>query len=162
MLFVWRLQCEPAGRADCTVLQLANSGAKGTGPRRARPGRNRIGPGIEALAAPARVNRHQKIPLTLNITNAGNAVWYRNSSLSHQVRIGVWMTGTDGNNLGREPARYYLPKDVKPGESVTVPLDIPAVHKPGQVEIHIDPAKEFCFWFREKGSPEKIIPLEIE
>jgi len=118
--------------------------------------------GIEVLAAPACVNRHQKIPLTLNITNAGNAAWYRNSSLSHQVRIGVWMTGTDGNNLGGEPARYYLPGDVKPGESVNVPLDIPAVRNPGSAEIHIDLAKEFCFWFREKGSPEKIVSVEIE
>jgi SAM-dependent methyltransferase len=118
--------------------------------------------GIGVLNPPTRVNCYQIVPLAVSIINEGNATWYRNGSLSHQVRIGVWMTASDGTNLSGEPTRFSLPKDVRPGEAVSISMDVPAFRKAGPVKIHIDLVKELCFWFREKGSPEKIVPIEIE
>lgn len=117
---------------------------------------------IDVLRAPSRVNRRQKIPLALRVTNVGDAVWYRNFSSSHYVWIGAWLTDKDGRKRGGEPIQFLLPKDVMPGESVHVSLEIPAFGKPGPAEVHLDLVKELCFWFRHKGSPEKIVPLEID
>jgi hypothetical protein len=76
------------------------------------------------------------------------------------VRIGVWISSEDGRNRGGEPARFKLPKDVNPGDKAIVNLDLLPFKEKGKFHVHIDLAKEFCFWFREKGSEVKSVPIE--
>jgi hypothetical protein len=115
---------------------------------------------MEVMNAPARVKSEDRFEIAWKIKNAGNVPWYRNSSRSHMVRVGVWILRGDGRNRGGEPARFKLSKDVNPGEEIPLTLDIPPLKEKGKFHVHIDLAKEFCFWFREKGSAVKIVPIE--
>jgi hypothetical protein len=115
---------------------------------------------MEVLNAPAQVKSEDRFEIALKIKNAGNAPWYRNSSRSHMVRIGVWISREDRRNRGGEPARFELPKDINPGEEFPVNLDLSPFKEKGKFRVHIDLAKEFCFWFREKGSAVKSVPIE--
>ena len=115
---------------------------------------------MEVLNAPAQVKSEDRFEIALKIRNAGNVPWYRNSTWSHSVRIGVWISREDGRNRGGEPARFELPKDVNPGDKAIVNLDLPPLKEKGKFHVHIDLAKEFCFWFREKGSEVKSVPIE--
>lgn len=117
---------------------------------------------IATIDPPSRVRRGEAMSITVTIRNTGDAVWYTNSSTSHMVRVGVWFSTNDGRHLTREPARIGLPHDLRPEESVTlqVQVEAPAVLEPGGVQLHVGLVKELCFWFRDKGSADHIVPME--
>jgi hypothetical protein len=79
------------------------------------------------------------------------------------VRIGAWLTSSDGRDLTGEPVRFDLPHHVRPGEQANLSLRLtaPRVHD-GAVRLHVGLVKELCFWFRDKGAAELAIPLAYE
>lgn len=114
---------------------------------------------IEILDGVERVEAEESFRLRLRVENTGDAPWFRNSSQSHMVRVGASWVDSDGNDLGPDIPHFELPCDVRPGESVEAALLIPAVRKKGSLYLQIDLVKELCFWFREKGSDAKQLPL---
>ncbi len=58
--------------------------------------------GWDVVRAPARVGPGSEFAVSLNVRNEGDATWYRNSSRSHRVRVGAWLTAEDGRNLTGE------------------------------------------------------------
>lgn len=114
---------------------------------------------LEVVYAPPRVDSGSRFMVTLKVRNEGDAVWYRNSSRSHRVRLGVWVTGEDGANLTGEPIRFSFPRNLEPGDEVRMDLDIPPIGKSGSLSLRIDLVKEHYFWFGDKGSPSLTIPI---
>ena len=95
--------------------------------------------------------------ITLMIRNAGDAEWFADPSRSHMVRVGAWFGTRDGRNLTGEPPRFVLPHSVKPGQVVRVPVQLVAPE--GAQQLHVGLVKELCFWFRDKGGADFVLPL---
>jgi len=116
---------------------------------------------FKEFRVPSRVKAGADFPVSLTLRNEGDIAWYRNSSRSHIVKVGAWIANSQGNVLGGEPQRITLPRDVAPGEEITVEAKVPAPLEKGAYLLHFDLVKEFCFWFREKGSPVPAAPFDV-
>ena len=73
------------------------------------------------------------------------------------VRVGVWWSATDARNLTGEPIRFELPRHIRPGEEFT--LSLPLVMPPDAAHLHLGLVKEMCFWFRDRGSADSVVPV---
>ena len=104
----------------------------------------------------------QPFTIAATIRNAGNVTWFANPSRSHTVRAGAWFSTRDGRNLTGEPIRFPLPRHIRPGEQVTLPLQLTAPGRVDGLQLNLGLVKELCFWFRDKGSPDRTIPTEYE
>ncbi|MBC7333014.1 MAG: hypothetical protein H5T85_00880 [Actinobacteria bacterium] len=90
--------------------------------------------------------------IKIEITNTSDFTW--KSIGNNMVRIGYHFYGQDVayseyDNTTRTP----LPKDVAPGESITVEVLINDIKEKGIYVIQIDPVLEGKFWFSAKGVP---------
>lgn len=115
--------------------------------------------GLDVIRAPARVDSDSEFSISVKLRNEGDLTWYHNSSRSHLVKIGVWVTAEDGRNLTGEPIRFSIPRDMKPGNEVVLDLDLPPIEEKGSFRLHVDLVKENYYWFRDKGSPLLAIPI---
>ena len=112
---------------------------------------------------PPRVARGDQFAITLSILNRGDATWFAGGAKSHCVRVGAVFVTADGTNLTGEPQRFSLPEHVGPQQRVsvrmelTVPFDAP----PGRLRLRIGLVKELYFWFRDVGSPEVEIEVDL-
>lgn len=116
---------------------------------------------IEVLEYPERVRADQGFILRVRIGNAGDTVWYRNSSLSHMVRVGVVIRDADAKIVDLGLPHFELPRDIRPGERAEVEAAIPPLYRIGSFAIHIDLVQELRFWFKDRGSEEKVLGLEV-
>jgi SAM-dependent methyltransferase len=110
---------------------------------------------IDVLDSPGKVGSQRSFEVRLRIENTGDAPWFRNSSQSHMVRVGVSLLDPERKSLGLDIPHFELPRDVGPGEAVEVTLVFPPLQKKGKIYIQFDLVKELCFWFGEKGSAVK-------
>jgi SAM-dependent methyltransferase len=98
-------------------------------------------------------------PITVEVVvrNCGNATWFAGPGRSHVVRMGAWWVAHDARNLTGEPLRFELPRHVAPGESVPLRLTLAPPH--GAAALHLGLVKELCFWFRDRGGADVVVPL---
>jgi len=68
------------------------------------------------------------------------------------VRLGGQLCAEDGTLINRDFARVDLPRAVGPGERVDVPIDIPALDRPGRYQLKFDLVYEGVDWFERCGS----------
>jgi SAM-dependent methyltransferase len=108
---------------------------------------------IDVVGFPGKVNSLRSFKIQLRVENTGDVPWFRNSSQSHMVRVGVSLLNPERRSLGVDIPHFELPRDVGPGEAVELTLAFPPLQKKGPVYLQFDLVKELCFWFREKGSP---------
>lgn len=84
---------------------------------------------------------------TLTVTNTGTMTW--NAAGANPVRLGVYFGGssdTPGTGAS-EPARVNLPRDVAPGESVALSVELPAPTTAGNFTLRHRMIKEGVKWF---------------
>ncbi|MEA3335926.1 MAG: peptidoglycan recognition family protein [Chloroflexota bacterium] len=104
------------------------------------------------------------LAVSLKIRNGGSKTWRRRGS--KPVRIGFRWTTLEGEPVPVDDARESrtpLPRDVKPGQSVTiddVPLAVP--NRTGQFELRWDLVEEGVSWFRDQGNPEYVHRVTVE
>jgi len=60
-----------------------------------------------------------------------------------------------------DDGRARLPRDLKPGESVDVTLDVTAPAAPGSYLLDVDLVQERICWFAERGSRTGRVPVEV-
>jgi len=68
------------------------------------------------------------------------------------VRLGGQLCTDDGTLINRDFARVDLPRAVGPGERVDVPIEIPALDRPGRYQLKFDLVYEGVDWFERCGS----------
>ena len=78
------------------------------------------------------------------------------------VRLGAQLCDENGTLLERDFARAWLPKTLKPGASVDVPIEIVAPATPGNYVLKFDLVSEGIDWFENNGSPTTIKPLVVK
>src|SRR5688572_15464595 len=99
----------------------------------------------------------QPVTVDIVIRNEGDATWFAGPGRSHVVRVGVWWSATDARNLTGEPMRFELPRHIRPGEEFT--LSLPLVMPPDAAHLHLGLVKEMCFWFRDRGGADSVVPV---
>jgi len=84
---------------------------------------------------------------TITLTNAGAQTWH--AAAPNAVLLGVYFNGT-GDAPGQwtsEPARFALPTDVDPGESVTLAITVTAPTTAGTYVLRQRLVEEGVTWF---------------
>ncbi|QDU27437.1 Soluble aldose sugar dehydrogenase YliI precursor [Anatilimnocola aggregata] len=73
---------------------------------------------------PTEVINNQTIKYSLTITNAGTQTW--SATGTNRVRLGVYFDGTSdaAGAWSKDPIRFSLPRNVAPGQSVTIAVTI--------------------------------------
>ena len=140
---------DPAGKAQALIGEEANAPTK--------PYIYKTG--WDVVHAPARVDPGSEFSVSLKVRNEGDVIWYCDSSPSHLVKIGIWVTAEDGRNLTGEPIRFFFPRDIKPGDEVMMEINLPSLGEKGSLRLQIDLVREHYFWFRDRGSPPLTIPI---
>ncbi|WP_254510129.1 PQQ-dependent sugar dehydrogenase [Anatilimnocola floriformis] len=95
-----------------------------------------------AATAPAAVLKGQTVTFALTVTNVGTETW---SYLgTNRVRLGVYFDGTSDavGAWAKDPLRFTLPKNVAPGQSVTINVSIPTPATTGNVVLRARLVKE--------------------
>jgi hypothetical protein len=110
--------------------------------------------------APTKLRAGQKETVVVRVKNGSDVFWWArggepNDSASNKFYIAVgnlWLQ-EDGKLLTEMDGRIGLPKDLRPGEEVEVPLSISAPTTPGDYVLEVDLVQEQVSWFHDKGSP---------
>ena len=87
--------------------------------------------------------------ITVTVRNDGGRTWPATGT--NPVKVGYYWLSTSTGNRFDAPSRIALPRDVAPGQSVTLTLSITAPVYPTNYTLVLDLRKENEFWFRDKG-----------
>ena len=125
--------------------------------------RYRYAAGITSEGPVPQVARGGTFTVALSIRNQGDATWFAGGARSHCVRVGASFVTADGTNLTGEPRRFHLPGHVGPQEHFTLQLELTAPHDApsGRLHLHVGLVKEHYFWFRDIGSADAVIPIDL-
>lgn len=109
---------------------------------------------------PAQAIMGSEIEITVHLENTGNTLWLaRTEGALGQVRLAIqcWPEGAESDTTPLIDAREDLPRDVAPGESVTVQhrLSLPQAQEPHH--LRIDAVSELVTLFHSHAGTE---PLE--
>ncbi len=118
-----------------------------------------IEPAIDRLHATA----GSPIPLQVRLDNTGDTRWLSGSPDQRgatQLAAQLHGAGPDAC-IDAEWSRTLVPRDVAPGEGLTLDVVLPAVDTPGEYRIVLDVIAEHVCWFGERGSPTADVPLTV-
>jgi len=99
------------------------------------------------------------IQLNVEILNQGNYIWMRGGS--NPVGLSYHILDGQKQMLLFDNARYELPHDLRPEDSVKINVALLADLEPGDYVVEFDMVEEGSYWFAEKGSPTSLVKLHI-
>lgn len=110
---------------------------------------------------PVKLRAGQKETIQVKIKNASDVHWYArggevNTNPDNRFYIAAgnrWLKAEGEQLVTNMDGRYGLPKNLKPGEEVELPLQITAPKDPGEYILEVDLVQEQVAWFGDKGSP---------
>ncbi len=120
---------------------------------------------IELPDTPGRITAEPGATLTLKvrITNFGDTLWLHEiDAVGGYVALAAHLLSGSGEMLSHSLARAGLPKDVPPGDSVEVDIDIPLPTAIGEYTLRFDLVDEFVTWFETAGSDTTDVSCRIE
>jgi hypothetical protein len=101
-----------------------------------------------AIQAPARVHlaTGETAAVALTLTNTGSVTW--DSSLPQPFRVSYhWLTADGSKVVSWEGRRTLFPSPVRPGDRVTLQVDVGAPRSPGEYRLMWDIEQEHRLWF---------------
>jgi hypothetical protein len=96
----------------------------------------------------------------LRLRNAGTAPWRSRGRAGVQLAY-HWLDPL-GNPLVWDGLRTPLPERVEPGAEVELEARVLAPRPPGRYLLAFDLVEELRFWFREVGSHELELPVDVQ
>jgi hypothetical protein len=98
------------------------------------------------------------------VKNISDSTWFarERSASPLQLQLGNHWLDTTGKVLVNDDGRAALPRDLKPGETITIPLIVNAPHNSGEYILEIDMLQEGVSWFALRGSRTLRIPIRIQ
>jgi ubiquinone/menaquinone biosynthesis C-methylase UbiE len=117
-----------------------------------------------SVRAPESIAAVAGVPMTtsVNCTNTGTGRWLARMAYGTErgvVNVGIIRCDEDGHPLERDWRRAPLPRDVEPGESITVECEL-AFAKPGRMTIRFDLVSEGVAWFHAACTPDAV-PVNV-
>jgi hypothetical protein len=118
---------------------------------------------------PVKLRGGQKETIQIKIKNASDIEWYArggevNTNPDNRFYLAVgnrWLKEPGEKLVTNMDGRYGLPKNLKAGEEVEVPLLITAPKDPGDYILEVDLVQEQVAWFRDKGSPTAKVKVAV-
>ena len=108
---------------------------------------------LSAAPAEVSVSRAARYTLTCRVENTGHARWPRSSPDGFGlVRLGAHLATADGALAVRDYGRADLPRDLAPGESEVITIELTAPDEPGEYRVELDVVREGVAWFSSRGS----------
>jgi hypothetical protein len=112
------------------------------------------------IERPARLTAGETVEVKLRLRNEGSKTWA--NSGANQMRLGYeWFTA-EGEKIGLPDLRTALPKEVRPGQEVTLDAaQLQAPPDPGNYVLRWDVIEEGVAWFWWHDSPREEIAVEV-
>jgi hypothetical protein len=102
---------------------------------------------------------------TVTVRNPGGVTWpARGDGPRHVNRVSIsyhWLPGDGGRRLKERETRNLLPRDVPPGESCSVPVQVIAPAGKGSYRLQVTLVQELVAWFEDKGAKTLTIPITV-
>jgi len=115
---------------------------------------------ITMADGPLKLRAGQKETITVKVKNTSDVVWWQRggetsdrSDNKFYIAVGNRWLDKDGKRTSDTEGHNGIPRDLKPGDEVEVPLLITAPKEPGEYTIDLDMVQEGVTWFADKGSP---------
>ena len=118
---------------------------------------------IEPTVDRARVTAGVPIQLHVRLTNTGDTRWLGGTPDQRgTTQLAAALHRADPNTcIDAKWSRTLLPRDVPPGDDVTLHVVLPTIETPGEYRIVLDVIAEHVCFFAECGSPTADVPLTI-
>ena len=114
--------------------------------------------------APAAVSvpRSARYALTCRIENGGHATWPRSSPDGFGlVRLGAHLAPPDGSSRVLDYGRADLPRDLAPGTSEIVTIELRAPDEPGEYRVELDMVREGVTWFSTREPTSVTVAVTV-
>lgn len=122
--------------------------------------------GISVASAPQTIRAGQKETINVRIKNTSDQTWNAGKPATADgkflLNVGNHWLDAAGKVISENDARTTLPKDVKPGEEIEVPLRVTAPAAAGEYTLEIDMVQELVAWFGRKGSTTYKTKVRVE
>jgi SAM-dependent methyltransferase len=89
---------------------------------------------------------------TAEVLNEGDTDWLKGGDEPGRVRLGLQLLGPDRSLLNLDFARVELPKDLSPGEAVSLAVDVALPDPEAPYVLKLDMVDEHLCWFEDVGS----------
>src|SRR5262245_7427336 len=110
----------------------------------------------------ASVPRSTRYSLSCRVENTGHATWPRSSPDGFGlVRLGAHLVPLDGAPAILDYGRAELPRDLAPGASAEVSLELSAPARPGRYRVDLDMVREGVAWFSSREPSSVEVPLTV-
>lgn len=110
--------------------------------------------------APLKLRAGQKETITVKVKNTSDMIWWQRGGETSDrtdnkfyIALGNRWLDKDGKRTSDTEGHNGIPRDLKPGDEVEIPLLITAPKEPGEYTIELDMVQEGVAWFADKGSP---------
>lgn len=119
---------------------------------------------------PSRLKAGETVQLLVSFRNVGTETWPDpqmadpvNRRGAGAVRLGWRWWQADSDVLVSDYSnRLDLPSPLRPGESLTIPVDLPLPEQPGHYRLQVDLVHELIAWFENRGTARLLVPVTVE
>jgi uncharacterized membrane protein YqaE (UPF0057 family) len=115
--------------------------------------------------APTRLRPGEQATVRVSVKNLSDFVWPARGQKDGKYFINVadtWLDGGDESLVNNLDGRSTLPRDLWPGETIELPLNIRAPAAPGDYLLEIDLVQEGVTFFKAKGSQYPRYRVKVE
>ncbi|MDR3541814.1 MAG: hypothetical protein P4L69_12725 [Desulfosporosinus sp.] len=100
----------------------------------------------------------QTLSIYVTVKNTGNFIWP--NAGSNPVHMSYHILDANKMSVINDGLRGILPKDLYPGQKVTMPLQMKAPEQQGRYIVQVDMVQEGVAWFVEKSGEALNVNLE--
>ncbi len=112
---------------------------------------------------PVVMHAGQQQAIRVKLTNESNVAWPgRQPTWQFQLTVGDRWLDEHGAKVTEVDARVALFDDLRPAETVELPMTITAPTTPGIYILQLDAIQEGVAWFGDRGSPVLNLKIKIE
>lgn len=101
----------------------------------------------------------QALLLRVRVTNTGAVAWSNRGA--YPVNVSYHWYDTNGQVVDFEGIRAVLPRQLRPGESAEVTMQVEPPPRPGSYHLVLDMVEEGVNWFVIQGVPGHHIPITV-
>ena len=104
----------------------------------------------------------ETLSFVVEVTNRSKVTWLaQGDEIDSVVHLSYHWFQKDGDPRIFDGLRAPLPHDVKPGETVRVPLTVTAPRRPGRMTLCVDLVMEHVSWFANAGNLPLNLPMTV-
>jgi hypothetical protein len=121
------------------------------------------------VALPAALTAGGRSRLLVSFKNAGTGTWpdpEMADPVTHiprgAVRLGYRWLDAQGQVVSDYQTRTDLPRPLRPGESISLPIEVAMPAAPGPYRLQLDLVHELVAWFEARGAARFEVPVTVQ